>query len=175
MTCCFTGHRPQHFAFGFDETSADCLRIKAGLGKQIRLAAEEGYRIFVSGMALGVDLWAAESVLELREENPDIRLCCVLPCATQASRWKPAQRERYRAVLDRCDEAAVLRPMYTRGCMFERNRKMVERSSRVIAVYDGRKKGGTGFTVQLARRSGLEVVVLNPNAPERAEVEQMRV
>lgn len=60
--CCFTGHRPE-------KLGAPEEKIKAALKKEIRTAVSEGYSVFISGMARGVDVWAAELVLELREEG----------------------------------------------------------------------------------------------------------
>ena len=39
----------------------------------------------------------------------------------------------------------------------KRNRYMVERSDRIIAVYDGREKGGTVGTIRLAHRMKKEL------------------
>jgi uncharacterized phage-like protein YoqJ len=162
ITCCFTGHRPQNLAFGSDEAHEACLRVKAELDARVREAVDDGYRVFLSGMALGADIWAAETVLTLKERVPGISLCCILPCATQASRWNRAQRARHERILSLCDEAVTMRPVYTRACMFERNREMIGRSGRLIAVYDGRGRGGTCFTVKLALCEGLEVVTIDP-------------
>lgn len=60
-TCCFTGHRPQSFSFKFDETHPDCMRIKHVLKKSIKtLISKFSVQHFISGMALGVDMWANE-------------------------------------------------------------------------------------------------------------------
>ena len=72
VSCCFTGHRPEKL--GFSE-----WQIKAALEKEIRAAASVGYTVFISGMARGVDLWAAELVLGLREKGEALRLICALP------------------------------------------------------------------------------------------------
>ena len=45
--------------------------------------------------------------------------------------------------------------------MQRRNRYMVDRSARLIAVYDGRL-GGTMYTIQSAMKRELEVVLLDP-------------
>mgnify|MGYP002508193063 CR=1 FL=1 len=42
-------------------------------------AIADGFQTFISGMARGVDLWAAEIVLELRDEGAAIRLICASP------------------------------------------------------------------------------------------------
>ena len=54
---------------------------------------------------------------------------------------------------------------YDKGCMLRRNRYMVDRSSRLIAVYDG-LLGGTMYTVSYAMKQGLKVVLLDPEEPE---------
>lgn len=67
-TCCFTGHRPKSLPFGYDEGAEGCKRLKAllteGIEKQI---TENGVTHFISGMAMGVDIYAAEAVLELKD------------------------------------------------------------------------------------------------------------
>lgn len=35
--------------------------------------------MFITGMARGVDIWAAEIVLKLRKEHGDIKLICASP------------------------------------------------------------------------------------------------
>jgi len=44
------------------------------LAEQIKILADRGITIFLSGMALGVDLWCARIVLDLRKRNPAVEL-----------------------------------------------------------------------------------------------------
>lgn len=85
-SCCFTGHRPQAFRFGYDEEYPACIKIKQALNEPIHYLAIHGVSCFLSGMAQGVDIWAAESVVLLKTTLPNIQLACILPCETQASR-----------------------------------------------------------------------------------------
>lgn len=56
QTCCFTGHRPKGFSFGYNENNQNCLKIKNMLNRQIEiLITEKKVTHFISGMALGVD------------------------------------------------------------------------------------------------------------------------
>ena len=55
--CCFTGHRPE-------KLKCDEATIKSALSCGIDAAIQDGYRTFISGMTRGVDIWAAELVLE---------------------------------------------------------------------------------------------------------------
>lgn len=60
-SCCFTGHRPAKLPWGFDETDARCLHLKARIADALEAAYESGYRHFICGMALGCDLYFCEA------------------------------------------------------------------------------------------------------------------
>lgn len=162
VTCAFTGHRPGHYSFGGNEHAPGCVRLKAIIAQHIGEMAAGATHHFLSGMAQGADLWAAEAVLALRERAPQLRLTAVLPCADQAARWQRPMRDRYEAVLARCDEVVTLLPEYAPGCMQARNRWLVENCHIMYAVYDGSPKGGTAYTVQYAIRKSKPVMIVDP-------------
>ena len=65
-TCAFTGYRPK--GLGYPESDGRCDALKQLLRLTVRrLIQEQGVTHFISGMAQGVDLYAAEIVLELKE------------------------------------------------------------------------------------------------------------
>lgn len=68
------------------------------------------------------------------------------------------------AIAAAADSVIVLSSEYCAGCMKRRNRFLVENASMLIAVYDGRRTGGTFQTVGMAARRGLRTVILNPTA-----------
>lgn len=160
--CCFTGHRPNRLPWGRDESDPRCLAVKQKLAQALQRAYDQGARHFICGMAQGGDLYFAEAVLALRERCPDTALECARPCETQADRWPSEDRERYQAILDRCNYETMVQHTYDRGCMMRRNRYMVDRSARIIALYDGVPKGGTANTLLYAIRKGLDVDVIDP-------------
>ncbi len=148
--CCFTGHRPE-------KLGASEAVVVAGLKKEIRTAITDGFSVFISGMARGVDLWAAEIVLTLRDEGTAIRLVCANPYRGFENRWSREWQERYRRVMERADLVRFICPEYNRYCFQRRNEWMVNRSARVIAIYNG-KAGGTRNTIEYAKAHGIQVV-----------------
>ena len=112
-------------------------------------------------MALGTDMYAAEIVLGLKAAYPDITLTCALPCESQAEKWSEPLRDRYYAVLSKCDREVLLQTRYTPDCMEKRNRYMVDHADLLIAVWDGRPSG-TGKTVRYAQQQGKSVLVVEP-------------
>lgn len=163
-TCCFTGHRPPSLPWGYHEEDPRCVNLKHRLKGEILCAIHDhDIHYFLSGMAQGVDLWAAEIVLELQREY-SISLECVLPCCDQAAHWPYESRRRYRSILQRCNQVTLLQPHYTPDCFQRRNRYLVDHSSVVLAVWNG-SASGTGSTVQYARRTGKLVYVIAPQLP----------
>ena len=61
----FTGYRPQKMPFGFDEQDERCVDFKKRLRDTIESFIWQGYQHFISGGAMGMDMYAAEMVLEL--------------------------------------------------------------------------------------------------------------
>ena len=75
ITCSFTGHRPGKLPWGNDENAPEAVRVKEKLRDYIRLLAQQkGVRRFISGMAPGIDMYAAEAVIELKKEQEGISL-----------------------------------------------------------------------------------------------------
>lgn len=164
QTCCFTGHRPQNLPWGFDESDPRCTILKKKIGRAIQyLVVKKGVTHFLTGMALGVDQWAAELTIRLKQAYPErgFTLEAVLPCEHQASRWRQEKQERYQQILAQCDNVLTLQKEYTPDCMNRRNKYMVEHSQYVIAVWNGRPSG-TGGTINHAKSLGKNIIILAP-------------
>ena len=117
-------------------------------------------------MARGVDLYACEAVLHLREAYPDITVEAAIPCPTQPEGWPADEQARWHTLVARCDYETVVQDHYDAGCMQRRNRYMVDHAAMLIAVHDG-QTGGTRRTIEYALRRRLDVVVLPPVEPEK--------
>ena len=98
--------------------------------------------------------------------NPAIKLHCAIPCKSQADKWEASLRDQYHAVLAEADSVIFVNREWTKNCMLERNRFMVDRCSIVLAVYNGEFRGGTAATVRYARKMGREIFILNPSTLE---------
>lgn len=148
--CCFTGHRPEKMRRSETE-------IMTLLAQAIHAAIRDGFDSFISGMARGVDIWAAEIVLRLREAGYPIRLICASPYPGVERSWSFDWQKRYLRVLDAADMTTFICPGYQKDCFQRRNEWMVDHSARVIAVYSG-SPGGTRNTVRYALAQGIPVV-----------------
>lgn len=160
--CSFTGHRPQNLAFKFNEKDSRCIALKKRLKQEIeKQIKDNGVTHFISGMALGVDTYVAEIILDLKKKYPAITLEAAIPCEEQAIKWGEKNRERYFSIIERCDKQTIISKSYTPDCMNKRNRYMVNCSDVIIAVWDG-TPSGTGNTVKYAKEKNKTVILINP-------------
>lgn len=168
--CCFTGHRPHRFVFGDNENDPLCIRIKESLRSSCELLyQQDNVRVFLTGCGLGVDQWAGEEVLRLRDTKyPDFRLVCVAPFPHFVDRWSDGQKARLRKIWDAADVKGCVRRVYTSDVYALRNQHMVDRSHYVIAVYErgGLIKGGTAMTVGMANTANRNIILISPSTGE---------
>lgn len=147
-TCAFTGHR---------DVGED-LDIQI-LEELIKTLIDGGTETFLDGMARGFDLIAAETVLKMKKEFPNIRLIACVPCRGQEKYFCEEDKKKYYSVLESCDEIKILSEKYYKGCMLTRNRFMVDNCSKVIA-YERNGDGGTDYTVGYAAKKEKEIYIL---------------
>ena len=136
-TCCVTGHRDIPFE--------KIPYVQDQLRQELIQAIQHGYTHFVSGFASGVDLIFAGIVVDLKREYP-ITLEAAIPYPGRMN----TPDEAFQRLLKECDVVKVHTGRYSKRCYMVRNRYMVNCSSLVIAVHDGRKSGGTAATMRYA-------------------------
>lgn len=158
-TCCVTGHRnlPQR----------EINYVKAALRREIDRAAADGYTCFISGFGEGVEQYFAEIVLEKKKENPALELIAVIPYRKRLDSLN--EKGRTYKMLEACSEVVVVQEEYHPSVYSRRSRYMTERSDRVIAVYDGREKGGTVRMIRfvhMLKKELCEIPVGEINLPD---------
>ena len=154
QTCCFTGHRQLPL-----EEQAE---IANKLERVIAVLYQKGIRYYGAGGALGFDALAAQTVLNLRESYPGMKLILVLPCLTQTRGWRSEDVAEYERIKELADKIVYTSQQYTRNCMHKRNRHLVDHSG-VCICYLTKNSGGTAYTVKYARKQGLNVFNIATN------------
>ena len=146
-TCGFTGHR--------DIPDSEVESVKHGLRKEIDKAIADGYTFFLSGFAEGADLFFAEIVAEKCRENPALHLEAVIPYRNRY--LKLMKKDETRVLLESCSHIEIISEQLASNVYMRRNRYIVEHSDRIIAVYDGRDKGGTVATIRMVHAQRKEL------------------
>ena len=161
-TCCFTGHRPQKLPWGAAESGPAFDAFYVHLERTIRnLVLHYDIHHFITGMALGSDLYAAEIVPKLEAQGYHVTLECAVPFPEQARSWSPEEQTRYQSILSMAHRHTLVQEHYSHGCYQRRNRYMVEQSGTVLAIWSG-GPGGTAQAVRYALQQGRQLFVVNP-------------
>ena len=161
----FTGYRPEKLPFSESYKDPAYLRFREAHKGLVEHLVRLGCTCFFSGVAKGFDTWAAEDVLFWKQTYPHIRLVCAVPFPGQADGWQPEECRRREQILAAADRVVTVCPQYRKGCYYERNRFMVDRSDVLVAAFDG-KSGGTAYTVEYAQSQGLTVLQIDPSTAE---------
>lgn len=109
-------------------------------------------------MARGTDIWAAEVVLKVREEMQNVKLVCASPYPNFECRWGEEWKKRYQSIIEKADYVQFINKEYYPSCFQARNEWMVDRSSKVIAIYNG-SSGGTRNTLMYAKKRGVPITL----------------
>lgn len=158
--CCFTGHRPEKLTWSENH-------VKLWLERELQHTIEEGFVTFISGMSRGVDIWAAEIVLRLRDSGQPIHLICASPFEGFERNWSDDWRRRYTDIQTQADLVKYICPEYSRACFQARNEWMVNHSAKLIAVFNG-EGGGTLNTILYARRQQIPIAMI----PEQFRIDE---
>ena len=159
-TVCFSGHRPYKLITDGASPEKVLPMIQSMLYFEITEAIKDGFENFISGMAAGVDLWAARYVLSLRNRYPQIKLVCAVPYRGQGSKLRGEELFEYSTIISAASEVITLSESYHRDCFRKRNEFMVDNSARLIAVVSD-YRSGTGQTINYARKNKLDLRIID--------------
>ena len=147
--CCFTGHRKI--------SREDMLRLPEILDKILESLIWQGVSTFRAGGAIGFDTVAALTVLEKKTVHPEITLELELPCKDQTNGWGESDKRAYEYILSRADKISYICEKYRKGCMLERNRRLVGGADFCVAFCSS-DSGGSAYTLNHAKEKGLTVI-----------------
>lgn len=159
MKICGTGHRPQRLSsdYGFNYKSIGWTRVINVVKDYI---VNNNVTHVISGMALGFDIALAIAAIQLKNEGYNLHLEAAIPCRNQSAFWNEYSQRVYSKILERCDKITILSEAYTKDCMLNRNKYMLDNSDVVLALWDGKCHGGTYNTVSIAKSLNKHVVVV---------------
>lgn len=166
--CAVTGHRPTRFKFKYQEDYSLCKKIKKRMSEQLkRLYEEEGIRRIYVGGTLGVDMWAGEITLRLKETPgyEDIELAVVLPFPGHDQKWDDRSRRRLDFLIRHSAEYFTIGESDCRDSYVKRNCYMVDHADCLLAVYDNDRSTRSDpiQAVGYAEKQNKDIILIHPD------------
>lgn len=153
MIVSFTGHRPPKLG-GYNTPNPTYEFITNELRRVLK---ELSPKQAITGMALGVDQWAAEICIDLK-----IPFVAAVPFRGQELYWPEDSRKKYLDLLAHAERVECINQGgYASWKMQTRNQWMVNNSDLLIAVFDG-TPGGTKNCFDYAETEKKKIIRINP-------------
>ena len=174
-SCAVAGPKPTRFKFGYKEDNSLCRKIKKAMLRQFRrLYRKRGVRRFYIGGAIGVNLWAGELLLKLKEEPgyEDLELAVILPFPGHDVKWDVRSRKRLEYLIRHSVEHLTVGTEDCRESYISQNRYLVDHAQCLVAVGEEHREQETeSFQVTTyARERGLEIIYVHPDTAEVTDV-----
>ena len=149
--CCFIGQRPE-------KIQASEVQVKQWLEHQICDAIlYKGITTFLTGMNMGVDLWAAQIVLKKRFES-NIHLVAAVPWSGFIRNWDQEWKETYAKVYNSADAVQFISDHFHPNVFEDRNKWMIDHSGLLIGYCNG-LSDATSNMIKYAHTSNIPVIL----------------
>jgi uncharacterized phage-like protein YoqJ len=162
-----TGYKPHELGiFGNKHPGVSIIK-KVIMNKLLSLIEDGLEWVIISGQP-GVELWAAECVIHLREEYPNVKLGILTPFLNQEERWKDEMKEQYNVILAEADfvESISKKPYEDSSQLRIKNQYLVQKSDVLVVVYDEETAGSPSYYVTEAvkkqEKQGYDIYYITP-------------
>ena len=161
----FMGASFLHFPFKNNEEHPECIRIKKYIQQTISaLYHETGVRQFLCGVTPGIEMWAAEIVLDLMKDYPDLELYCVVSFSGQSDKWSLKKQARYKKILEQCTEIIYLHTKEDSSKRYWTQKMfLLDHTNVLIAVFEihTSPKGTLMRVLNKARENGTRIIFVS--------------
>lgn len=132
-----SGYRPYELGI-FKPDQKEVTVLKAFIRSKLHEYIDEGAEWFIIQGYTGIELYAAEVIIELKEDGYDIRLGVLMPFHQFDDRYKEVDRETLNKVLAESDfKDYIYKQPYTNPGMFKNiNRFLISNTDSALIFFD---------------------------------------
>ena len=131
MTCTIVSTGEELQSICKNEAEKPISSIKETVFEQIQMLCGQGFDCFYTNCEYGIPLWAAETVLMLRQFNP-ITLHIVIPYEEQAVNWAEDVRDRYYNIHRLADRVELVCTRFQEDCYRLAEQRMIAQSDLIL-------------------------------------------
>lgn len=143
QTVAFTGNRELTTSNGRSDANLENV-LRTELSFCLEDCYKEGKNVFITGMAIGWDMLAAEQVLKFKETHSDVVLIAAIPFMGQELIYNETDKRRYKSIYEAANHCEFITDGgYNSDAYHKRNDWMIANCSEIIAYDSGKPRSGT--------------------------------
>ena len=148
-----TGYRPHELGI-FNDKHPGVPIIKKALENQLRILIEDGLEWIVISGQQGVETWAAQVVLELKNEYPAIKYSIITAFLEQEKNWNEHKQETYMHIVRKADfvTSVTKRPYEAPWQFIEKDKFIIDNTDAALLVYDEENEGSPKYVLHLIQK-----------------------
>ena len=148
-----TGYKPNELGI-YRRDAPEIEYIKHTIKKRLIAFLDEGLEWVVLSGQPGVEQWTAETVIQLKEEWPHLKLAVLPPFLNQEKIWPEDAQERYHALLQQADftEAISKREYENPGQLRAKNDFIIMKTDALLLMYNEEQPGTPKYYLEAAER-----------------------
>lgn len=148
-----TGYKAHELGI-FNDTHPGIPIIKQAIKNQLLTLIEEGLEWIILSGQQGVETWAAELIVEMKNTFPHLKYAIITPFLDQEKNWNELKQEKYRSLLFQADyETSLTKKPYEAPWQFiEKNKFLIRNTDGMLIVYDEENEGSPKFIKKLAEQ-----------------------
>lgn len=128
--------------------------IKQCLEKQLISYLENGLNWVIISVNLGIEIWAAEVVEELKKNYPELKLGIIYPFKDFGSNWNEQNKEQQKKIENLADYCnSVSHQPYYSPIQYQNHTKfLLEHTDGCLVIYDPEYTGKTAYFLEKAQQ-----------------------
>lgn len=131
----------------FKDDAPEVYYLKAFIKHKLLQYIDEGLEWVLIQGQLGIELWTAEVVIDLRVEYPDLKLGIITPFYGHTSKWNEQNQMKYNKIAQEADfMESVHHTEYEGPYQFKQTDQfMLDHTDMTILIYDEEQEGSPKF------------------------------
>lgn len=148
-----TGYRPHELGI-FNDKHPGIPIIKKAIENQLRPLIEDGLEWIVISGQQGVETWAAQVVLELKEDYPTLKYSIITPFLEQEKNWNEHKQATYMHIVSKADfvTSVTKRPYEAPWQFIEKDKFIIDNTDATLLIYDEENEGSPKYVLQLLQK-----------------------
>ena len=148
-----TGYRAHELGI-FNDKHPGIAVIKKALYDQLYQLCDAGLEWIVISGQLGVESWAAETVLELKKEFPNVKYSVITPFLEQEKNWNEQKQTQYIQIINNADfvTSVTKRPYEAPWQFIEKDKFIINNTDGMLLIYDEDNEGSPKYILKLVEK-----------------------